>query len=256
MFCLPQYLSWSLIVLCLFQHTSHCTSPPLLQSHWRSGGLSSNLLPRAPYDGGDLMNFDDMPDCAKKGCLPLDPSTVGCSINMTKDCYCSNNSQWSCASGGNCVQTLFWQWLAHVCLAIPLDSFDQIPTCARACIKQGGIYGSCSLRSWDCFCATDLPKDCLVTCTTKDKDAMAAWKTEHCATYDSGPAPGTESTTSARFTSTTSTKSTSTTTLGTQRATEAVTLATPNSTVRVPGATIAPAPVNGSAQQWLPSAAV
>lgn len=77
---------------------------------------------------------------------------------------------------------------------------------------------------------------------------MVAWKTEYCATYDSGPTPGTQSTASE--------KSTPATTLGTQRATGTATPATPNSTVRGPDVTIAPAPANNSAQQWLLSAAV
>lgn len=247
MFCLPQRLCWSLAVLCLLQQSSHCTEPPLLQSRWHSNGLSSDLLARAPYDGGDLMVFDDMPDCAKKGCLPIDPASLGCSTDMTKDCYCSTNSQWSCASGGGCVPTLFWQWLAHVCLAIPLGNFDKIPTCARKCIERGKIHESCSLRSWDCFCTTSLPSDCLTTCTVKDKDMMAAWKTEQCATYDSGPVPGTESTTSVKYTSTTTQHATSRTTVATGTA-------TPDTTGQGPEVSnFSPGIVNGSAQRQLPN---
>ncbi|KAL0633185.1 hypothetical protein Q9L58_007926 [Maublancomyces gigas] len=222
MFSLYQYLCWSLVLaLCL---TANCAESPLLQNGWHSDGLFSSLTPRSAYDSSDPMTFDDMPECAKKSCLPLDPNSIGCPANMTKACYCSTNSQWACASGGKCVQTLFEQWLAHVCLAIPLEKFDLIPTCARSCIQRENINRSCSLQS----------------------AVMVAWRTDECVTYESGPTSGTPSLTTA------GTKSTTVTSLG------ASSMATiiPSSTGAVPESTIAPAPANGSSQRRLPSMAI
>lgn len=244
MFSLYQCLCWGLVLaLCL---TANCTESPLLQDGWHSDGLFSSLTPRSAYDSSDPMTFDDMPECAKKSCLPLDPSSIGCPVNMTKACYCSTNSQWACASGGKCVQTLFEQWLAHVCLAIPLEKFDLIPTCARSCIQREVINQSCSLQSWDCFCATSLPGGCLATCAPKDRAAMVAWKTDECVTYESGPTLETPSLTTAGTKSTTATSS----------GASSVATIISNSTGVVPESTIAPAPANGSSQRRLPSMAM
>lgn len=211
---------WSLVVLCFSPRLAHCTGPLILQSQWGSKGLSSGLVPQSAYNGDDLISFDDMPACIKKTCLPFDPTVIGCPEKSTKNCYCASNFTWQCTYGeATCPQTLFWQWLAHVCLAAPLDSFSTIPPCAQECVEQAVVFSSCGLFSWDCFCNNGVAKSCLTMCTTKDKAKMEAWRTEQCLVYDDGPSlalaassssPSSSTITSARSTTSNAARSTDT----------------------------------------------
>lgn len=166
--------------LCLFYTIANCTS--ILQSNWDTAGLAG-LTSRA--SGDELMSFDDMPDCGKKGCLPFDPSTVGCSEDMTTACYCGsrNSHRTSCFSCSP--RDLQDKWMAHICLGIPLSSFDDIPPCAVSCIKESDIDNSCSLKSWDCFCASEVSaQECLTKCSAADKAKMKQWRADACVGYE------------------------------------------------------------------------
>lgn len=168
--------------LCLFYSLAYCTT--ILQSNWDTAGFSG-LTSRAISNGDDLMSFDDMPDCAKQGCLPFDPSIIGCSEDMTIACYCAGR-KFSRTGCSKCSPSdSFDRWMGHICLGIPLSSFDNIPPCAKSCIKEGDIQNSCSLNSWDCFCASEvLAQSCLTKCSAADKATMKQWRVDECVGYE------------------------------------------------------------------------
>lgn len=174
---------WQILLLCLFSQAIQCIPDAPHEGHW-----GSLLLPRATPNGGELVNFDDMPNCAREDCYPYKASQIGCSDStLTKECFCAHKDNIYCAqsSCNEGERNLLNQWLASTCLGTSLTRFTEVPVCASKCIWQANVFKSCSLKSWDCFCVTNLYEDCLTTCSEADKQRMEAWKTEECVSYNS-----------------------------------------------------------------------
>lgn len=50
---------------------------------------------------------------------------------------------------------------------------------------MGAVQKSCALKSWECFCSSDLLDSCLTQCTDDDKGRARAWQTEACGSSPS-----------------------------------------------------------------------
>lgn len=179
----PSSLYRHLVLLLVFPSLILCISDVGLQNRQRSvQGLS--LFPRAVPNPSDPMNFDDMPSCARENCIPYNPETIGCPEGeLTRECYCGSADPLKCQryKCDTAQDVLAQKWLALTCTGFGFDQLNTIPACASECLLADSVASSCSLKSWDCLCAADLPSTCLKTCSSTDIKTVKAWKADQCA---------------------------------------------------------------------------
>lgn len=172
-----------LVLILLFPSLILCISDAALQNRGFSSDASGLFLRSVP-NPNDPVNFDDMPSCAREKCLPYRPESIGCpSGDLIRDCFCDAAKGLDCAFFGcsNTEFTLASKWRALICTGFGFDQLGAVPSCAQSCLLTTSIYDSCSLKSFDCLCAADLPSACLATCSSSDTQIVKAWRTAQCA---------------------------------------------------------------------------
>lgn len=171
-----------LVLLLLFPSLILCISDATLQNRGVSSDGSALVLRSVP-NANDPVNFEDMPSCAREKCLPYRPESIGCpSGELLRDCFCDAPKGLDCAffSCPNTEFTLASKWRALTCTGFGFDKLGDVPSCAQGCLLTASIYESCSLKSFDCLCAADLPSACLATCSSADSATARAWRAEQC----------------------------------------------------------------------------
>lgn len=178
----PYGLYRHLVLLLLFPSLILCISDATLQNR----GLSSDASPlflRSVPNANDAVDFDSMPSCAREKCLPYRTESIGCpSGDLSRGCFCDAPKSLDCAffSCTNTEFTLAAKWRTLTCTGFGFDQLSAVPACAQPCLLSDSVFQSCSLKSFDCFCAGDLPSSCLATCSSADAQTAKTWRSTQC----------------------------------------------------------------------------
>ena len=101
-----------------------------------------------------LVDFSQIPQCARHDCFPFHSSSIGCS-DFSLSCFCNALTPIKCAAE-NCSDSDWYaveDWFDGQCPDPPIVTLGQLPECSRACIRRALIPAYCKTElTRNCFC--------------------------------------------------------------------------------------------------------